>query len=65
MKEKPVARPIRNEELNQLALAESAEILAETTVTFEENLLQEITGGCDNHGCTCISYEKCCGCLIQ
>ena len=40
------------------------EVLAEVTLTFEENLLLG-DSGCPRYGCTCISYEKCCGCLLQ
>jgi len=32
-------------------------------LNFSENLL--LASGCDRYGCTCISYEKCCGCLLQ
>ena len=32
-------------------------------VSFSDNLA--LASGCDNYGCTCIAYEKCCGCLIQ
>ena len=32
-------------------------------IDFEENLV--LASGCDNYGCTCISYEKCCGCVFQ
>lgn len=50
---------------NQLVYsATSAEILSEATLTFEENLITE-SSGCDPYGCTCISYEKCCGCILQ
>ena len=32
-------------------------------ISFSENLI--LASGCDNYGCTCIAYEKCCGCFIQ
>jgi len=44
---------------------QSTGILADVTLTFEENLIVDEQGGCQPYGCSCISYEKCCGCLIQ
>lgn len=44
---------------------ESVEILAEATLTFEENMLSGDADECSRYGCTCINYEKCCGCLLQ
>ena len=38
-------------------------VLAIQAITFEDNLV--LASGCDNYGCTCIAYEKCCGCFIQ
>lgn len=32
-------------------------------MTFSNNLV--LASGCDNYGCTCIAYEKCCGCILQ
>lgn len=43
----------------------SADVLAEATLCFEENMIAEDSDGCSPYGCTCISYEKCCGCLLQ
>lgn len=43
----------------------SAEILSDTTLTFEENLIAADSDGCSPYGCTCIAYERCCGCLLQ
>jgi hypothetical protein len=39
-------------------------IIAIATLTFEENLLSDGVD-CPRYGCTCINYEKCCGCLLQ
>jgi hypothetical protein len=44
---------------------ESPEILADATLTFEENLIVEDSGDCPRYGCICINYERCCGCFIQ
>jgi len=38
-------------------------VLSFQPITFEDNLV--LASGCDNYGCTCITYEKCCGCFIQ
>lgn len=38
-------------------------VKAASKVTFEENLA--LASGCNNYGCTCVSYETCCGCMIQ
>ncbi|MCR4319009.1 MAG: hypothetical protein NUV74_01560 [Candidatus Brocadiaceae bacterium] len=44
---------------------EASEIFANATLTFEENLIANDSDGCPRYGCTCIAYEKCCGCFIQ
>lgn len=38
-------------------------VLESSVINYNENLV--LASGCDNYGCTCISYEKCCGCFIQ
>ncbi len=38
-------------------------VLRFSPVNYNENLV--LASGCSNYGCTCISYEKCCGCFIQ
>lgn len=38
-------------------------VLTIQPVIFKDNLV--LSSGCDNYGCTCIAYEKCCGCFIQ
>lgn len=40
-----------------------SEVKAAKMMVYNENLV--LASGCDNYGCTCISYEKCCGCFIQ
>lgn len=54
------------------SVEDSGEIIAEETLTFEENLIEKGDSDdelylceCDNYGCNCIAYEKCCGCLLQ
>lgn len=44
-----------------------SEVLEVKTLVFEENQLLDNTtnSNCDPYGCTCIAYEKCCGCLLQ
>ena len=50
------------DESTKILVDESTEILANVTLEFAENMLIE---NCDDYGCTCISHEKCCGCLLQ
>lgn len=44
---------------------EMGDILATASLIYEENLLAENADNCNSYGCTCIAYEKCCGCFIQ
>lgn len=44
---------------------EVCDILAAASLTYEENLLAGNADNCSSYGCTCIAYEKCCGCFIQ
>lgn len=57
MDEHAIEQDVASEELD--------EILEETTLSFEENLIVANSENCDRYGCTCIAYEKCCGCLLQ
>ena len=43
----------------------STEILESAILTFEENLIANDSDDCPRYGCTCIAYEKGCGCLVQ
>ena len=54
-----------NQEKELLTSRNSSEIMREVSLTFEENFIAESGSDCDPYGCTCISYEKCCGCFIQ
>lgn len=49
--------PLNNVEIN--------EVLSNATLDFEKNPIGDDTDGCPRYGCTCIAYEKCCGCLLQ
>ena len=52
-----------NEEVEgSVCVIEEPAVLAETTLTFEEN---RSGTNCEPYGCTCISHEKCCGCFVQ
>lgn len=49
----------------QTSVNNTSEIIREVSLTFEENFIAESSSDCNPYGCTCISYEKCCGCLLQ
>lgn len=40
-----------------------SEIIAWREMEFENVILE--ASDCERYGCTCINYEKCCGCFIQ
>lgn len=44
---------------------DDTDIIAVADLIFEENVLLSDDIMCDRYGCTCIAFEKCCGCLIQ
>jgi hypothetical protein len=58
-----------NVDLNVLSSEKNLQggILEIMELRFEENQINQDSSNCDCHqyGCTCIAYEKCCGCLVQ
>ncbi len=38
-------------------------VIKASVVIYPENIIY--ASNCNPYGCTCIAYEKCCGCFLQ
>jgi len=47
------------------AIVNNTDIYEEIDLSFEEYVDGENISNCEDYGCTCISHEKCCGCILQ